>query len=159
MIMEKTKLLTFAVIALLILNLGTLGFLFATGPKGEHHPPHGRPEPKEIIIERLHFNEKQQAEYEELIKEHRKHIREVEDKIRASKDELYQLLKEKVYDGVKKDRLFTSLATYQREIEITHFNHFEDIKRICTQEQLSDFNELTEELSGLFSKGHRQPHD
>ena len=52
--MEKTKLLTVTVIGLLLLNLGTLGFLFLNGPKVHRGLHEGRPEPKEIIIDKLH---------------------------------------------------------------------------------------------------------
>ena len=74
--MDKIKLLTFSVIALLLLNLGTLGFLFLTNPNENH--PHGdrnfkgRPEPKEIIIEKLNFDSKQISEYEKLIQSYQK---------------------------------------------------------------------------------------
>ena len=52
MIMEKTKLVTFGIIALFLLNLGTLGFLLLSNPKAHRSPngPEKRPKPREIII-------------------------------------------------------------------------------------------------------------
>ncbi len=156
--MEKTKLLTFAVIALLVLNLGTLGFLFFSGPKG-NHPGQGRegmPKPRAIIIEKLHFDSNQQKEYDKLIQWHQGEIRKIEDNIRAAKNELYLLLNEEKVDEKAKITLIDDLSVYQKQIETTHFKHFEDIKKLCHQDQLEDFNKLTEELSRIFSRGQRR---
>ncbi len=157
--MEKTKLLTFAVIALLLLNFGTLGFLFLSGPKG-HPPPQGDGldggiKPREIIIEKLHFDTNQQKEYDKLIQWHQSEIRTIEDNIREAKDQLYQILSTPEVSSKTKDSLINTLALYQKQIETTHFKHFEDIKKMCRKEQLEDFNNLTEELGRLFSKGQK----
>ena len=54
--MEKTKLLTIAVIGLLVINFGTLAFLLLNGK--DHRPPQeGRQKPKEIIIKKLRFDD------------------------------------------------------------------------------------------------------
>ena len=63
--MNKTKLLSVAVIALLVLNFGILGFLFLS----KKHEPNGRKMPREIVIEKLHFDENQIVEYEKIIKQ------------------------------------------------------------------------------------------
>lgn len=161
--MEKTKLLTFTVIALLLLNFGTLGFLFLSGPK--NHPPHhghgpeGRPKPREIIIEKLHFDNNQIAQYDQLIEWHQATIGKTEDKIRQSKNELYLLLNAEPIDEKAKTALIDSLSNYQKQIESTHFKHFGDIKKLCKPNQLKDFEALTEELSLLFSRPQRKPHE
>ena len=159
--MEKTKLLTITVIGLLLLNTGTLGFLFFNGPN-EHRPPHGcRPEPKAIIIEKLHFDDKQQKEYAELIKWHRGKIKKLDSNIRQTKNELYSQLNQTEVNLKTKDSLITLLNLYQNQVEETHFKHFEDIKKLCHQDQLEDFNELTEDLSRIFApnKPPRPRHD
>jgi hypothetical protein len=136
--------------------LVTLGFLLFSGPKNGPIPPHGgRPKPKEIIVEKLHFDTNQQADYEQLIQQHRKEITTTEDHIKNAKNQLYLLLNDETVDVAKKDSLISLLSTYQKEIETIHFNHFRDIKKLCKPEQLNDFIELTEELSHLFSKPHR----
>ena len=162
--MEKTKLLTITVIGLLVLNLATLGFLFISGPKG-HKPPHDRTEgrqmPREIIINRLHFDVNQQKDYDKIIQWHRGEIKKLDSEIREAKIELYSQLKESQLDLKVKDSLIAVINTNQKQIEITHFKHFEEVKKLCNQDQLEDFNELTEELSKLFSpnKPPRPRHD
>lgn len=157
--MEKTKLLTLAVIGLLVINFGTLGFLLLNGK--DHHPPHGgRLEPKEIIIEKLHFDEAQQEEYEKLIQWHRGEITRLDDNIRNAKNELYAQLSQTKIDTKSKDSLIGVINSNQKQIEETHFKHFQDIKKLCHQDQLDDFNELSQELSRIFApKPHGPKHD
>lgn len=159
--MEKTKLLTIAVLSLLVLNLATVGFLLLSGPKGNHPQPgqgqEGRLKPKEIIIEKLHFDVNQQKEYDKLIQWHQGEIKTIEDHIREAKDALYQILSSSEINIKSKDSLINALSFHQKEIEITHFKHFEDTKKLCHKDQIEDFNTLTEELGRLFSKGRKPP--
>lgn len=157
--MEKTKLLTVAVIGLLVINFGTLGFLLM-GPKG-HRPPHeGRPEPKEIIIEQLHFDAAQQKEYAKLIQWHRGEIDKLDGNIRQAKNQLYSQLSQPEMNAKAKDSLIAVINANQKQIEETHFKHFEDIKKLCHKDQIEDFNALTAELSRLFApKPHGPRHD
>jgi protein CpxP len=155
--MEKTRLLTIAVIALLLLNLGTLGFLILAPKPGMG--PHGRPEPKDIIIRKLHFDKAQQENYLKLILWHRQTINGIEEKAHETKNRLYlQLLKTEV-DTKTKDSLINVLADDQKQIEQTHFKHFGDIKKLCRPDQLENYYELTEELSRIFSKPPKPGHD
>lgn len=152
--MNKTKLLSVAVITLLVLNFGILGFLFLS----KKHGPNGRKMPREIVIEILHFDENQIVEYEKIIKEHQNAIRNLDDSIRKTKNELYQLLNEEKINSAQKDSLYLKLANYQKQIETTHFNHFLEIKKLCKKEQLADYKNLTEELSKIFSHKPRPKH-
>jgi protein CpxP len=155
--MERTKLLTITVIGLLLLNLATLGFLFLNGPKPGRLPHEGRREPKEIIIEKLHFDAQQQKEYAKLIQWHRGEINQLDDNIRQVKNDLYSGLSEKEINVKTKDSLITLLNSYQKQIEETHFKHFEDIKKLCKPQQQEDFEILTEELSRIFAPKPRRP--
>ncbi|WP_298117178.1 hypothetical protein [Flavobacterium sp.] len=154
--MNKTKVLVFAVIALVALNFGILSFLFLS--KG-NDGPRGRKMPREVVIEKLHFDKNQIVAYEKTILVHQKNIRNLDDSIRATKNELYQLLNHENIDNNKKDSLFLKLADYQKQIETTHFNHFLEIKKLCKKEQLSDYKNLTEELSKIFSHPRRPKHE
>ncbi len=153
--MEKTKLLTISVIGLLLLNLGTLGFLFMSGHRGHRPPPpEGMghpPRPREIIIEKLHFDVAQQKEYDKLIEWHHSEISRLDSSIRQTKNDLYAQLSEPQVNVKTKDSLAALLATYQKQIEETHFKHFEDIKKLCHPNQMEDFKGLTEELGRIFA--------
>jgi len=162
--MERTKLLTITIIGLLLLNFATLGFLFMSGPRGHKRPndrPEGRPDPREIIIERLHFDVNQQKEYDKIVQWHKGQIKKLDENLRSAKNELYNQLKQPQIDVKIKDSLIAVINANQKQIEETHFKHFEDIKKLCHQDQLEDFNELTEELSRILApnKPPRPRHD
>ncbi len=155
--MDKIKVLTVAVVALLLLNFGTLGFLLLAGPKHDRRPPHR--EPKEIIIDQLQLDATQQTAYQKLINSHRGTIDRLDRQSRSTKNELYLQLTQKTVDIKAKDSLIARLANYQKEIEETHFKHFQDIKNLCTPEQMNRFDDLTEELSRIFGRKPKPRHD
>lgn len=154
--MNKTKVLVFSVITLLILNFLILGFLFISKNNNGFK---GRRMPREIIIEKLNFDEKQIVVYDKTIKLHQKSIRNLDDSIRNTKNELYLLLNSDTINSVQKDSLFFKLVKYQEQIETTHFNHFLEIKKICKKDQLNNYKELSLELSKLFSHPRRPKHE
>ena len=155
--MKRTKLLTITIIGLLLINLATLGFVFLNGPKPGGMPHEGRPLPKDIIIDKLHFDANQQKEYEKLIRWHRGKIDQLDDSIRQTKNTLYSGLTESDTNTKTKDSLIALLNTYQKQVEETHFKHFEDIKKLCKPEQQEDFKALTTELSRIFAPRPRRP--
>lgn len=147
--MRKITFLTIAVIVLILLNIAVLGFVFTK----ENHPnfPEGRhPQPKDIIIKKLHFDEAQQEKYKAEIAKHQKEIRKFDKAIRENKHKLYNLLAT-TYSEQQKDSLIGVIVANQRKVEETHFNHFQDIKAICKPNQIEYFNELTRELPKLFA--------
>ena len=91
-------------------------------------------------------------EYQELIHWHRGKIDSLQEQIRNTKQKLYSELVKPKIDNKVKDSLVNKLANIQKEIEITHFKHFQDIKKLCKKEQLDRFNDLTQELAKIFSK-------
>ena len=156
MIVNKIKLLSGAVIVLFILNFGTLTYLFLSkngfGPKG-------RSMPRELVIKKLNFDENQVVAYDKTIKIHQNNIRNLDDSIKETKNKLYQLLNSDVLNTKEQDSLILKIAEYQKQIETTHFNHFLEIKALCKTEQLSDFRNLTDELSRMFSNRRPIKHD
>ncbi len=152
--MNRTKLLTIAVLGLLLINISTLCVLILHKP---HRPPMGEVSippgegPKRIIIERLHFDDAQQQQYQLLIDGHRKKMRELNDATRKLHDSLFTLLKDASIDQSKADTLMQQIAANQKQTDQLNFDHFQKIKSICKPEQLNDFNELVDELGALFA--------
>ncbi|MBU0696885.1 MAG: hypothetical protein KKE39_10245 [Bacteroidetes bacterium] len=144
--MTKTKFLTIGVVILLILNFGTLTFLFTKKPP---HPLKFEQEgPKKIIIERLGFDKQQIEKYELLIKNHQQAIEKLQKEIKESKNELYATLV--TSDTSNVELLEKEISYLQLEIEKTHYQHFQDIKILCKPNQLIKFNDLALDLAKLF---------
>lgn len=156
--MKKTTLLTVSLVILILLNLLLLGSIFLGTKQG---PPLGEgtgmQRPREIIINELQFDDEQIKRYDILIQEHRSKINKLDKSIRDNKEKLYGLLA-KDFTQNEKDSLIAVINNYQREIEILHFEHFLEIKKICKQNQLESFKSLALEFPKLFGpKPPREP--
>ncbi len=149
--MTKSKLLSFAVIALFLINIITLSFLFFKGPRPEGGPD-GRPKhsPSEIVINELNFDKQQIKEYENLIQEHSTEISALDQKIKETKNRLYLELASRE-NNTKKDSVLNVLNMYTSEVEQVHYNHFLEIKKLCKPEQLDNYNKLILDLSSIFA--------
>jgi len=154
--MSKIKLLTISVLGLLLINILMVTWFFVqkTGDDDNTMPAFQSAGPKDIIIRRLGFDSDQKARYEVLIRQHRLIIRSLNDSISATKNALYGTLKNKQSTG--KDSLLNKLALFQGRIELTHYNHFVDIRQLCRPSQMDNFNALTEDLS-LYFTSQRKP--
>jgi periplasmic protein CpxP/Spy len=141
--MNKNRFYQIIIATLLILNIVLL-FLHFNRPE--------RPvRPRNIIIERLHFDKNQIEQYEALIDKHHELIMTNEVEINKVKDELYQQLIQP-YDSLKVDSLSKNMADLQKNAEMINFKHFQDIKQICKAEQLPYFEKLVGELTKIFGK-------
>lgn len=154
--MNKNRLLIFLIAGLLISNILLVVFIMkgkrhGPGPGGPHH----RGGPRELLIERLHFDESQIQQFEKLIQEHRKNLREHDSQLQNLKTILYSNLKSPENKTVT-DSLINAMTVIQNKIEHVHYAHFEDVKKLCKPEQINDFNELANELSHIF--GPPAPH-
>lgn len=142
--MNKIKFLQVLVIALFLSNLLILYFTFQL-PKNKGFNPDG---PKKLVIEKLHFDEKQISDYEVLIEGHRKQIRDKNEAIRYHKQALYQQLNAE-NDSLKVVCLL-EIAKLQAQVEEIHYKHFIDIKKLCKPEQLENYEAFSKEILKIF---------
>lgn len=156
--MQKSRLLVLVIVGLLASNLLLAGYILAgrSDRKEAGHPEGPAPHrgPRNLIIERLKFSESQVAKYDELIQWHRSSVDRLDEEIMPLKNELYSTLNEQP-DVRKRDSLIDEIVARQQQIEHVHYKHFEDIKALCTEQQLPAFAEMTKEIAALFG---RPPH-
>lgn len=151
--MSSSKILKITVITILAINVAVIGYLLINKDGFMENKP---PKPREIVIKKLGFEANQIKQYDITITKHQNKIKALDDSIRNTKNKLYTRLKESSTEIDTNDSLVTQINTYQKEIEITNYNHFIEIKKICKPEQLEKFNALTNELSKIFA-GKRKP--
>ena len=147
------------IIFLLILNMGTLAFLFFNlgtyKPIGPKHPKEG---PAKFIIEELGFDDQQQKAFNELKKEHQGQMKMMEDSMRMQRD----LLGDIIINGdvSKNDAVSTIIAGYQKKIEIYTFQHFVKVHGLCNDEQKKKFKNIIGDILKMMAphKGGPPPH-
>jgi periplasmic protein CpxP/Spy len=149
--MSKIKLLSIISIVLLISNLSLIGYLIMQ--KGK--PPKGEG-PRNMIIEKLGFDESQIKAYDNLIEWHRSEVRKTDEQILSVKNELYSHLNNDSDSSIC-DSLISEIGSLQIHIEKIHLKHFKEIEKICKKEQIPAYEKLTGELAKLFSIGKPKP--
>lgn len=146
--MERRKYYMIIIVVLFLTNMATIYFSFIVRDLPPRHEG-----PRNLIIERLHFNDKQIADYDLLISWHQKNIREKDSMLLILKSELYKSLNS---TSINTDSIITQINTIQKDIEYTHLKHFKDIEALCKKEQKKYFDELTGDLARLFGRKPRR---
>ena len=167
---EKPKILTFIIIALLMLNFGTLAFMWLhksphppefdmmhQGPPGhergnerdQRSPEHDRmPEggPAGFIIHELNFNQQQQTDFKKLRDEHQGIMKQVHDDMKKNKDEIFSFISKGQNDSVKINQLADNIAKDQKQIELATYSHFQKVRAMCDDNQKKKFDEIIGEV-------------
>ncbi|MBP6673471.1 MAG: periplasmic heavy metal sensor [Bacteroidetes bacterium] len=152
--MNKTRLLSFAVVILFLMNIGMISFFLLNRPPRPDGENRGDG-PKRMIIDRLRFDKEQIDRYDALIEEHQRAVRSADEEIMQLKRELFSQISSP--DPSREDSLIVKIGDVQRRIEHAHIAHFSGIRMICRPDQLNDFNGLSRELAQLFSPKERRP--
>lgn len=126
--------------------------------------PHGKPMhssmpmhggPKERIISELKFTPDQIDLFEDLVDKHRALMRDLNDKGREIRSQYFDLLKQEQPDQKLVDELSLAIANNQKEIEQVTFNHFKDVRKLCSAVQKEKFDGLIGEvLKGMARPPH-----
>ena len=147
--MTKNRFYIFIIIGLLISNMLLVAFILLKKP-----PQHSGP--RNLIIERLKFDENQIQQYDELISQHRILIREKRHEMTDLKTQYYSLLKSE--DNKNGDSLINEIGKLSMETEKINYKHFQDIKRICRPDQMKNFDNLINDFENLFNRPDKPPH-
>lgn len=136
--------LTVAVIALLVLNFGTLAFLFFRRPP--HRPDSGPKQLDRHIVKHLQLDATQRQKFEQLKSAHHAQMLEYDQAYRDALEHYFALLKNDSIPPARHDSLQTVLNRIQQDRAVVTFRHFADLKALCSPEQKNNFNTLLPEL-------------
>ncbi|MEM6767733.1 MAG: hypothetical protein AAF655_22550 [Bacteroidota bacterium] len=151
--MNKVKVLSWAVVGLLVLNTLAITALILGRPGGPLGPPSLHPsnaKPVDRVIRQLGFDHSQADELSILITTHKENIQGKEEILRDLRIQMFSLLATTSYEA--REKLMEEIATIQQEIEEIHFQHFLSIKQLCKKEQLPAYHELVKELTSWASR-------
>lgn len=144
--MNKTTLLTVAVVGLLLLNAGLLVFMFTKRPPMGPPRGEGRGSAAEVIIEKLKLDDKQQLQFAELRKQHRDQMEKIQGEDRELHRTYFDLLKQDNPNHTQADSLATLIGEHNKQIQQVTFNHFEQLRKICNAEQKQLFDATIDEI-------------
>lgn len=158
--MKKESFYTIVIVFLLLINMGTLGYLWMGAPKPGHmpppHPPRG--EAGRVLIDELQLDEQQQADFNQFKRKHRRSTDSVQRLIRQTQVALFGLVKQDEMNVPVRDSLLHAIEQYESAKHMITIDHFHDIRSILKPEQKILFNEMVEDIgSRITGPGEGRP--
>lgn len=163
---DKPKILGIIIIALFLLNLGTLSFMWFNRPKPPHPemihdmpPDMHREKPADFLIRELKFTDAQQKDYQKLIDEHRMQQKDIHEQLRKTRDEMFSMLSNDNPDSVKAGQLAVKIGELERQVQAATFTHFTKVRAMCDETQKKKFDEVIGDVLKMMTPetGHDRP--
>lgn len=110
--------------------------------------PNDRPReegPAKFIIEKLKFTPQQEVDFTKLKLQHQAAVRKLRNEGRLLRESFFEGL-EKDSISSDKDRIAQRIAENQKQLELVTYDHFEQVKKICSPEQKLIFNDIIGEV-------------
>lgn len=136
---RKYRLLIWAVVLLLICNIGLVLTLWLKPP--QQGGPHREP-PRNFVISNLGFSDEQVSKYDVLIEAHQDAMRRLRREAMTYRQTLFNGLKGNNNTAVNADSLAQRIAVNQKEIEVVTYEHFRQVRMLCTADQMPKFDAI-----------------
>lgn len=143
---SSNKILTIAVVLLLLTNIALVAFMVLGKNKQESKRPAGKGDPFQVMAKELNMTDQQQKDYKQQKEEHFKNIKPLFDSVRAAKTAFFALVKETdVSDSIV--NLYSQRVTdKQAEIDKLTFAHFRRVRNLFTPEQQPKFDVFVQKM-------------
>lgn len=150
--MSKNTLIKIGLGLMVLLNTILL-FLMVQGPPRPMYPLVGEMRGEQPIMKQvsvnLNFDKAQESAYFELAKQHRIKLDEIRRSQRELVEDRLDLLKKKDKNLVVEQRILNQLQKLEGDKMKLTFEHFEDLKALCNEDQWSEFDQVVEQLKGI----------
>lgn len=154
MITSKNKILTAAVILLMLANVALMATLW-WHHRSPRHP--GRGTPADYLVKELGLNTDQQNKLKELASEHHQQSEKIREKIKDARHELFSLLQQPgTSDSIKKSAA-DNVSKQLEELDLLTFDHFQQVRALCTPEQQKKFDAIIEDVLEMIASGSPPP--
>ena len=141
---SSNKILTVAVVLLLLINIGLVVFMLTGKKKAGGRPP--KADPFEMMVKELKMTEKQQADYKAMKEEHMKVIRPLFDSVRAAKTAFFGMVKDADVNDSLVNVYSERITSKQAEIDKLTFSHFKRVRTVFTPEQQPQFDAFIQKM-------------
>ncbi|MCX6306780.1 MAG: Spy/CpxP family protein refolding chaperone [Bacteroidetes bacterium] len=138
--MNNIRFYKITIIILVMVNLGTLAFLWFGRPRPGQMPVSG--EAAEYLIDELKLTPGQQDQFGKLRKEHRGKLSLLQAEDRRLHDLFFESLFLIPADTLTVNVLADSMAGLRRQMELLTFEHFRQLRLLLTEEQSRKFHQV-----------------
>ncbi|RAR70827.1 Spy/CpxP family protein refolding chaperone [Flavobacterium aciduliphilum] len=140
--MNNSKFLKIVIVFLLVVNIGTLTFMWV------HRPP------KNEVVEgffakELQFTNQQKEQFEELVHQHREAMCALKEDDRMAHDAYLDLLKNPKVTPQMIHAAVSKIGACREKEELAMFYHFQKVRAICSSEQKKKFDEIIREAARM----------
>ncbi len=142
---SNNKILTIAVVLLLVANVALVAFMVMKKDKGGAKHA-GKGDPAEMMAKELNMTEEQKKEHKLLKEEHLKNIKPLFDSVRVAKTAFYNLLKDSTVSDSTLNVYSQRIGEKQFAIDKLTFAHFKRIRNLFTAEQQPKFDEFVQKM-------------
>ncbi|MBC7875292.1 MAG: Spy/CpxP family protein refolding chaperone [Ferruginibacter sp.] len=139
---SNNKILTIAVVLLLIANIALVAFMIRGKNKGNPKRAGGKGNPAEMMYTELNMTEEQKTAHKLLKEEHFKNSKPLFDSLRAAKIAFFTLLKDSTVNDSVLDQYTQRICEKQSTVDKLTFAHFKRMRNIFTPEQQPKFDEF-----------------
>jgi Spy/CpxP family protein refolding chaperone len=156
-IFSENKLLIRLIIALVLLNTGLVGYVFwqnnANHPEALERKPIDKADfqyVSNVLKRELNLTEIQVKQFQALREDFFKMERVLTMKIRGERDSMNVVMFNKQTDPSLIDTLARRIAAHEYEMEMFRFAQAQQLRKICTPEQMEKFETLVLEIRDYF---------
>ena len=142
--MKTNKILTFAVVLLLLVNVAML--IFMLKGRGHRDMKNRGGAPFEMMVKDLNMTEQQQADFKKLKAEHFKNIGPVFDSIKTLKKSLFDLVKSETINDSAVSKYSGLIAEQQALVDKATINHFRQVRALFNGDQQKKFEEFVQKM-------------
>lgn len=147
---NRQKILIFAIIALVITNITSLSFMWSMKKAEEkphyHNGGENRGGMGRFVVRELGFDSAQQKAYYELRDKFVKQQFILMDSVKTLRRNFFNELKNDHIDSAEISELAANIGLVQARLDKRTFNHFRQVKKICTPEQAAKYDTITQEI-------------
>jgi len=142
----KNKLLYTLIVLLVVLNLGTLSFMWYTkfaSPKPEmNQPPLPPKNGADYLSNELKFSKEQNEKIDKLREEHFQKVKKIKDEARDLRELFFTNLSKSDIDSNKVNEIGNNIAISEKQVELATFYHMRKIREVCDENQKKRFDEI-----------------
>ncbi|MFN8343901.1 MAG: Spy/CpxP family protein refolding chaperone [Spirosomataceae bacterium] len=144
----RYRYLWLVILGLLLLNLGLLGWIWFAPQK---RPREGGT-PASFLEKELHFTAKQKEQFRLLREDHHTKTEAVRDSVREMKKQFFEHLGEPMSEAAI-EKVTSEIALKMARIDKITFQHFRQVRQICTPAQQQKFDSIIDEMLRRLAAG------
>ena len=143
--MKNTKILTLAVVVLLLSNIALVAFML-TGKNRKGDKRQERKPPFEMMVKELGMTEEQQRDYKALKEEHMKTVKPLFDSVKVAKSAFFALTKDNTVTDSLINLHSLRVSENQAALDKVTFEHFRKVRKLFTAEQQPKFDSFMQKM-------------